>query len=245
MEAATVDKIVALAPANELEIAGLTFTDKKIYLADLPHIAPFQVCSLTAVIDLLEAHPDDFDPANYLLHVTSERRVELRARRSDKYAHRSSFIVPSPVERDMNFKFGTFYPQEEFAIALQALFVPSEDLSHVAKVASSLDAQDSVKQEDDGVTQRATVKSGIALSSEVVVKRRVTLAPFRTFLEVDQPFSDFIFRVKTTPAGASCALFEADGGAWKITAIHRVAAWLTNALHGSSLEGLQDLPVIA
>ena len=77
-------------------------------------------------------------------------------------------------------------------------------------------------------------------------KSRVTLQPFRTFLEVQQPNGDFIFRVRHEEGkGNLCALFEADAGMWKLAAMDSIKSWLTNALRGSAVEGLNSIPVIA
>ena len=43
----------------------------------------------------------------------------------------------------------------------------------------------------------------------------VKLRPYRTFLEVEQPESDFLIRIRE---GGEIGFFEADGGAWKLFA---------------------------
>lgn len=59
----------------------------------------------------------------------------------------------------------------------------------------------------------------------------VKLTPYRTFLEVKQPASDFIFRMKQDKYdGIVCAIFEADGGAWKMEAAHRIKEYLQKEL---------------
>lgn len=78
---------------------------------------------------------------------------------------------------------------------------------------------------DDGVTQKATIRQGIASKTDAVVPNPVTLRPYRTFIEVTQPVSSFIFRVKDLH-GISCALFEADGGAWKNAAMENIKNYL-------------------
>lgn len=51
----------------------------------------------------------------------------------------------------------------------------------------------------------------------------VSLRPYRTFTEVEQPSSSFIFRAKTGPR---FALMEADGGAWRSKAMKNIKAFL-------------------
>ena len=93
---------------------------------------------------------------------------------------------------------------------------------------------------DDGVTQKATIKTGLASKGAAIVPNPVTLKPYRTFLEVDQPASDFIFRMKEYSGSIGCALFEADGGAWKIEAMQNIKTYLQK-----ELEGLDQFTVIA
>ena len=52
-------------------------------------------------------------------------------------------------------------------------------------------------------------------------------SPYRTFIEVEQPESKFIFRMRE---GGACALFEADGGAWKLDAQNAVYEYLKDRL---------------
>jgi len=98
---------------------------------------------------------------------------------------------------------------------------------------------------DDGVSQQATVKSGVTSVVDVKVPNPVLLKPFRTFAEAEQPESKFIFRLRKDDAGVTAALFEADGGAWKVQAIQNIADYLnehlTNALDGNWRERITIL----
>lgn len=74
-----------------------------------------------------------------------------------------------------------------------------------------------------------------------IVPNPVKLKPYRTFLEVDQPVSEFIFRMKQDKYdGVLCALFEADGGAWKMEATERIKKYLE-----SELKEYSDFTVIS
>jgi hypothetical protein len=80
---------------------------------------------------------------------------------------------------------------------------------------------------DDGVSQSVTAKTGVATVEDVKVPNPVLLSPYRTFVEVTQPESAFVFRMKNGPVAA---LFEADGGAWRNAAIDAVADYLADEL---------------
>lgn len=60
----------------------------------------------------------------------------------------------------------------------------------------------------------------VALNAVVEIKPRVMLRPFRTFLEVEQPESEFLLRVDPDEG---IGFFEADGGIWKLEAKKNIA----------------------
>lgn len=93
----------------------------------------------------------------------------------------------------------------------------------------------SVTQEDDGITQRVTAKSGISLSKTVKVPNPVRLMPYRTFTEVAQPESAFVFRMRKDGSSISAALFEADGNAWKNEAILNIKEFFKSSLSGEDV----------
>lgn len=80
---------------------------------------------------------------------------------------------------------------------------------------------------DNGVSQEVEARQGVSLKSIVQVKPRVKLCPFRTFLEVQQPESEFILRLDED---GNVGLFEADGGMWRMTAKERICAFFEDKL---------------
>lgn len=131
---------------------------------------------------------------------------------------------PRSVE---SFPFGRFMPCEEFIIKLQALFVPDRgDWQEVVGACAGIKKQDGVEYKDSGVTQKVVVQSGLSLSTMKELPNPVVLAPYRTFPEIEQPESSFVLRVTDGRSGPELALFEADGGAWKLTAMERIKNYL-------------------
>ena len=98
--------------------------------------------------------------------------------------------------------------------------------------------EDAIKSiSDDGVSQAATIKTGVASVNDVKVPNPVVLAPFRTFPEISQPESKFIFRMQSGPRAA---LFEADGGAWRNEAMMKIKACLEE-----QLKEIKNIQIIA
>ena len=81
-----------------------------------------------------------------------------------------------------------------------------------------------------------TVRKGVVLKDNKVVKPRVKLIPFSTFSEVKQPERELLLRLD---GSGSVALFEADGGAWKLEARKNIADYLK-----SELEDVESVTVV-
>lgn len=87
--------------------------------------------------------------------------------------------------------------------------------------------ENTVSTNDNGVTQTVTARQGVALNAVVNVRPRIKLQPFRTFLEVAQPESEFLLRVDSEKG---IAFFEADGGIWRLEAKRNIAEYFERGL---------------
>lgn len=222
-----IEKLVALAAPTTFEFDHRTYTDKQLVPVRPPIDQAIKVYSLDGFADLIRHKLNDIDAGDRLIHVADYNVVHLIERTTDEWAQRATEITASPVPTEA-FPFGRFLPQEEFIIGVAAKFAETTDKAYVIDIASSLTATGTKQAEDDGLAQKVTVKRGMTIPSEKIVKNRVTLAPFRTFPEVAQPASEFIFRLKADREDQmpTLALFEADGGKWKLEAINQVRRYL-------------------
>ena len=125
---------------------------------------------------------------------------------------------------------GRFMAYENAVIELRSLYIPNNGTEYLLKLLSSISNESKVTSSDNGVTQQVEARSGIALNSMVPVEPRVSLQPFRTFVEVGQPESEFLLRINDR---GEIGFFPADGGVWKLEATRNVAAYFE--------EKLQDL----
>jgi hypothetical protein len=188
---------------------------------------------LTALVDYVQSAFDyNFDAM--MVHIVAHDRVELL---SPLYSTGQRHTYMSAKAFASNFRFSQWYSLETFNIGLQACFVRTDDVVSILRVIGNIKDATIRQFGDDGVTQQVTAKTGIASVEDVPVPNPVGLAPYRTFLEVEQPASKFVFRMRQGSQGPECALFEADGGAWQLEAMARVKAYLSDKLG-------TDLPVI-
>ena len=193
-----------------------------------PRPAPLTVHTLTALRDYMKSNNDDVNLKSAYITVDNEWHVSLVTRVYGPQNERHTVITTS-FDHIEPFNFGEWFDQETFLIKARSLFVDTDDLMTVVEYASKVEIKNEATIDDDGVTQSASVRMSAsgALAEKKVAPSMVRLRPYRTFPEIDQPESMFLFRLRRTgDAGVKFALFEADGGAWKNTARQSIAEWL-------------------
>lgn len=116
-------------------------------------------------------------------------------------------------------------------MAMQSCFQKTDDREAVTIMASNIVNTQQGTFSDDGVSQQAIIKTGVTTKDAAFVPNPVNLIPYRTFLEVPQPASDFVFRISEGRGGAPAfKLVAADGGLWKSQAVDNVKNYLVKAL---------------
>lgn len=221
--------IVGLKAPHIEEINGQTYSDKPLdRIIHNPKAEPIHLNTLSSLVEYIKSNFDKRDDA--FVHVVSPTEVKLYSVLDDDREREHMVTVTAEVPA---FRFNEFINHEEFCINLQAKFIDSPDRSLLLKFAGTVEAGSVAQYGDDGVTQKATIKQGVASKADAVVPNPVDLMAYRTFVEVGQPSSLFIFRMRQNSAGGvSCGLFEADGGAWKIDAKQAIREYLEEQLEG-------------
>ncbi|MBZ5700291.1 MAG: hypothetical protein LAN84_00430 [Acidobacteriia bacterium] len=231
-----IEKILGLAPPNIHTVGVLDYTDKRLDLIFPPSPKTVECSTLQGLVDLHQGELDDaMSKGDLLVHITSPTEVELISRESDDHGRRRVW-AKAEYPRCESFTFGKWLDPENFIIAAQQGFqrVKVEDddgsfvkdLDYVLGVASKISAEHATENEDDGFAQRVAVRQGVALKSETVLRPMVNLAPYRTFAEIDQVLSQFVFRARVANGQVNLALFEGDGGRWKLAAVAAIKEWL-------------------
>lgn len=216
--------VVGLRKPEILEINGEQYSDKSLTrICHNPKAARIEMTTLTSFVEYLKSGIDDMDE-RMIVHVVSPTQVQLYSQldldREREYLVRVNAQVPE-------FIYGVYMGHESFLIALQSKFIDNPDRELLLKFTGTVENGTVAQYGDDSVTQKATVKTGIASKGEAIVPNPVKLRPFRTFIEVEQPESAFVFRMKQEErSGVACAIFEADGGAWKNAAMKNIKEYL-------------------
>lgn len=188
-----------------------------------------RINTLAGIVDFLKNNIDSVPLAELAIHIVDHEDVRVVSKLTGRDKSRDLYVHAQRESVLGNFRFGTFYDPESFNIALQTVFKAEENRAKVLQLVGTLKDEKVTTAEDDGVTQVVTARAGVARVAEVQVPNPVTLYPFRTFREVDQPGSPFILRMQRASKEGELpksALFEADGGLWKLDAIANIKRWL-------------------
>lgn len=233
MEVQTIEKLEQLITQNRtVEIDGQIFAERSMKpIFFTPRAETLTIESLLGFCAYINSEFDDVKKNDVMVIVDNVDHVRLVSKLHGKDRDRECLIEAQIRGVDI-FSFAHFMSQENFAIQFRSLFVPSDenDTNYVLSFVSKLHGGTAVSLEDDGITQKVGVSRGV--SGQLVAKEKakpiVKLAPYRTFREIEQPESEFLLRTKIDGDNVPLiALFEADGGVWRITAMKRIAEYIS------------------
>lgn len=215
-----------------LTIEGKTYCNKSLNKYHNFDMADsLKVNTLTSIVDYIKGKPEELRES-MLIHIFSPVKVILLSGLIDE-RDRETLMVSDAIVNE--FQFDHYYDQERFLIELQANFMETEDILKIRQVAGNIQAGTTANYYDDGISQKTTVDNGIANKTDIIVPNPVRLCPYRTFAEIEQPESSYVFRIKDTGGVPSFKLVEADGGLWKNATMKKIKEYLESEL-GDCLE---------
>lgn len=235
---AALEYVVGLKKPETVRHGGGVYADKPLYQMKKADFPTLKLNTLESIVRYVQkigdereseyceaAEPIIMHAEPIIIHIESATCVALKDIANVGDGKRDCMVLATAEVP--KFQYGEFHDAESFNIALQSKFLDTEDKATILQVVGNL-KEDAVRtMTDDGVSQVTAVRTGVATVADVKVPNPVSLRPFRTFIEVDQPESRFIFRMRE---GGRCAIFEADGGAWKLEAKKNIYNYLAEQL---------------
>jgi hypothetical protein len=220
-----IEKIEAMAKPEAIFLVGRNYTTRPVFPVLEPKINPLEISTLTGVVDYLGSGLDVHCINDPSILIKASNSVHVITELSGDFLERHTIIKSTFTPKQ--FSFGAWYDLEAFIISVQTFFIQDDVTSAMLKITGNLASGTSVEHLDDGITQQVKAKAGIARIEHVTLPNPVTLRPYRTFLEVDQPPGQFVFRMRQgKDSQIECAIFEADCGLWQLTAIQSIYEWL-------------------
>ncbi len=206
-----------------IESKGSRYTDLRMdRLDDCLRASAIKTTTLSGLVDYIKSNADKMAD-HMLVHVVSPTEVKLISMLDGDRKRECLVEVRADIP---DFAFGKYMDTEEFLIGIRSKFIQNEGAEALLQFAGTVENGTVATYGDDGISQSATVKVGIAGKDTKLVPNPVKLRPYRTFTEVEQPESEFVFRMKDYERRVSCAIFEADGGAWKREAMKNIKSHL-------------------
>lgn len=234
MIAKAIDKILDISDPFRVDLNGITFFDKKMYPVEKEHRADtLTVETLTGLVEYVKKFKEIYKDIPYLIHVESPTKVSMI---SALDGDRKREVIISAVAKKLPIPFGCYVDTEKMNIILQSMFIKDDDTDRdtLLKFNGTVTAGTIKDYTDDGVTQKAVIRQGVSSKADAIVPSPCTLRPFRTFHEVEQPASRFIFRMREGGHDTvESALFEADGGVWEREAMANIYEYLSVHLEGT------------
>jgi hypothetical protein len=226
--------LVGLKKTEIHQIDGKNYSTEELHyiepvFEDKPLIHAIAISTLTGLVDYIRNNVDLLN-GSLIVHVVSPTEVKVYSE-IRKDAGRDQYIQCGAWTPKITY--GSFMDIENFNIMIQSCFLQNEHSAAILKVVGNIKEDNVQNTSDDGVSQKVTAKAGVSTVAEIQVPNPVILCPFRTFAEVDQPDSKFVFRMQSGPRAA---IFEADGGIWRLYAMQNVKNYLAEKLDGCNVK---------
>jgi hypothetical protein len=225
-----IEKIQALvseaARVDHHEFYHQTFVTKPLVKMEVPRAEPLVVHTLRGVLHYLTQNRDSLTLDDVVVHVEDFNRVRvLDSLNNDR--RREEVLCAKPLLADGVSEFLNRYTDSEtFVVRVQQMFRDSETRAKLLAAVGNITVGAVNTFVDDGVTQEVTTKQSGAKVA-VVLPNPVLLSPMRTFPEIVLDEVPYVLRAKPVEGGvAQLALFEADGGRWRLDAIEKIAKFL-------------------
>lgn len=224
MDRTFVEKIIELAVPNIITKNGYNYSDKSLEVIQDPRVSTMNFRTLRGLVDTLKSEFSEFH-GPLIVNVVGETEVEVYSAIGNTDRKRE---IPYHSEAEtIHIDFNRKIDYENMMISLKSKFVETPELLEVVQLLGTITEENSSQTSDDGFSQSVVVRKGIVMKENKVIKPIVKLRPYRTFNEVEQPESEFLLRLSE---GGYVALYEADGGAWKLEARKNIAEYLQKEL---------------
>ena len=229
---------VSAAKPQLVEHEGRQFHKGELTEIEDACLDSISLSSLSGMVEYVKSQFDMVVHANKLMiHVCSPSKVVLLGPLKDKTVARYEYAATSFMRDGL--EYGHRYSPEQFNMALQCHVEDKLDRSRLLKMSGNIGCEKSMTSHDDGITQTVSVRKGAVIEEKSDVPNPVRLMPYRTFAEVAQPESPFVFRVHDNGPDKlpSLSLTECDGGVWKNQAMMNIKTYLS--------EHLKDVTILA
>jgi hypothetical protein len=228
-----IDRVLELRNPDKIDVNNETWVKDGYHLARPAEPSTVILSSLNSLVDYLKDNVDKHNYKDLMVHVVNFMTVKVISHIDTIYRQRENYVKAVYNPTSPYASYDDYMTLEEFKIWLLTDFEDNEDRAAVLRLVGNVTDQQVKTSTDDGISQAVSSRVGIAKVETAMVPNPVNLVPFRTFSEVLQPGSNFVLRMRSGIREddlPKAALFEADGGGWKIKAMTNIKTWLKTEL---------------
>ena len=225
-----IEYLLKLKRPETIQVNGKDYSTIEITPIKEEKCDAITVFNLDSIIKYLKDDPDNYKEKIKIINIISPVEVVVESTLFGDFKQREEYIFTDYTDLVPDIYFGKYMGIEEFIIMLKSKFILTDNLENIIKIVGNVSDENITNYNDDGITQKVITKTGIARLGEVALPSKLNLKPYRTFIEIEQPESEFLLRAKKGYEGIEFALFEADGGAWKKDAIKSISKYLNDNL---------------
>lgn len=225
---AAIEKILSLAKPQIYEKDGHAFSISEVEVEEIRPVVDrpgtLTVTSLDSLVKIVKTEGIKDDTPLYVTvpnHLTVSCFGQFK--RNDRCSRLMYYCATEKTVPGWEEK--VKLPFEEAMIALRTRFQPTQDTEYALKLLSEITTGAKITFNDNGVATSVVTRKGIDLQSNQAIRPIITLRPYRTFQEVEQPASQFLIRVNEN----GISFIEADGGMWKLAARKTIVEYLEKA----------------
>lgn len=216
--------LLSLRDVEQFQLNGHQYTNKQLVQVSEDEPSIFSTKTLASLVELIVKERNHERLDDLIVHVESPTKVNVITTLRGDFGRYNLYSAVAELPR---IALDNYMDLEAMNILLKSAFVSSDMRDKLVQILGNVKEEVVKTSSDDGISQSVVAKVGIGTVGNVKLPPVVSLAPYRTFLEIEQPEGEFLLRLKNGPLAA---LFEADGGAWKIDARKSIKQYFETAL---------------
>lgn len=236
MSDSAVTAIQQSVETKTIAVDGVDYVTRTVFDPPPPRtVETLNIATLTGLVEFVKTQVTTDHGLQRIIQVEGPNAAAVKGPLSDDRAKQRDVFARATAQNPFakGFQIGRYMAVSDFNIALRTLFDAGGDRDAIVALLGNVTGTQVAEGEDDGFSQKVTVRRGVVKVGEERVNNPVTLYPYRTFREISQPSSEYILRLQGDPDNEeppTAALFEADGDAYHDDAIKAIVTYLKENL---------------
>lgn len=229
--AEAIQEIKKGAISEIVNIEGSEFhkTADRLSAVKFPTENGIEVYSLSQLVSYIEAY--EGKEKGLLVNIKDHQKVEVLSEKKNKNFAHDVIATADFSGIFQEFQCNTRHSQEDFIVQLQSRFVRDAEVDALLGIVSKITGGKTTESHDNGISQEVTVKAGVTLVDRLTVRPIWNLKPFKTFPEIEPVAIPYVLRLhQRSEEIPQFAMYEADGGLWKIKTTQAIKEWLSVSL---------------